>query len=92
MATLGLDYVSKAYKAKGENFDYQVKVWDTAGQERFITLTQSFYKQAAGVVVCFDVTNEQSFKDVQRWMDSIDSHAEPTICRVICANKIDMED
>ena len=25
-------------------------------------------------------------------MDSIDYYAEPNICRVICGNKIDMED
>ena len=56
MATIGLDYVSTTYKsAQGE--DIAVKIWDTAGQERFKTITYSFYKQANGVIVTFDVTN-----------------------------------
>ena len=56
MATIGLDYVSTSYKApKGD--EIAVKIWDTAGQERFKTITYSFYKQANGVIVTFDVTN-----------------------------------
>ena len=31
MATLGLDYVSKAFRPVGSTQDYTVKVWDTAG-------------------------------------------------------------
>ena len=49
---------------------------DTAGQERFRTLTHAFYKQANGVVVTFDVTNEETFKNVRKWMESIFDHAD----------------
>ncbi len=44
------------------------------------------------MVVAFDVTNEQSFKDLQRWIYSIEEHADASICKVMCANKIDLED
>ena len=73
MATLGLDYVDKNYKPEGGTADQnmQVKIWDTAGQERFRTLTLSFYKQAQGVILCFDVTNANSFKNVKMWLESI---------------------
>lgn len=56
MATIGLDYVSSTYKSPKEE-SIAVKIWDTAGQERFKTITYSFYKQANGVIVTFDVTN-----------------------------------
>lgn len=92
MATLGLDYVSKTYTPKGSDQELQVKIWDTAGQERFRTLTHAFYKQANGVVVTFDVTNEESFKDIRKWMESIYEHADPNICKVMVGNKIDLED
>ncbi len=70
MATIGLDYVSTTFKSpKGE--DIHVKIWDTAGQERFRTITYSFYKQAQGVIVTFDVTNRQSFANVKNWLESI---------------------
>ena len=92
MATLGLDYVSKTYTPKGSDQELQVKIWDTAGQERFRTLTHAFYKQANGVVVTFDVTNEESFKDFRKWMESIYEHADPNICKVMVGNKIDLDD
>ena len=91
MATIGLDYVSAQYhSAKGE--DIAVKIWDTAGQERFRTITYSFYKQANGVIVTFDVTNTTSFNNVKNWLESIYQHADPSIVKALVGNKIDLED
>jgi small GTP-binding protein len=91
MATIGLDYVSTNYKSpKGE--DIAVKIWDTAGQERFRTITYSFYKQANGVIVTFDVTNETTFNNVKNWLDSIYQHADPSIVKALVGNKVDLED
>mgnify|MGYP000703782038 CR=1 FL=1 len=70
MATIGLDYVSSTYKSPKEE-SIAVKIWDTAGQERFKTITYSFYKQANGVIVTFDVTNPQSFASIKTWLESI---------------------
>ncbi len=71
MATLGLDYVSKTYTPDGSNQELSVKIWDTAGQERFRTLTRAFYNQADGAVLVFDITNEDSFKNIPQWLESI---------------------
>lgn len=91
MATIGLDYVSSTYKSpKGE--EIAVKIWDTAGQERFRTITYSFYKQANGVIVTFDVTNATSFNNVKNWLESIYQHADPNIVKALVGNKIDLED
>ena len=67
----------------------QVKIWDTAGQERFRTLTHAFYKQANGMAVAFDVTNEVTFKNVREWVFSFNEHADPHICKVIVGIKKD---
>ena len=92
MATLGLDYVQKNFTPPKADQELVIKIWDTAGQERFRTLTHAFYKQANGVVVAFDVTNEESFKNVRKWMESIYEHADQNICKVMVGNKIDLED
>ena len=91
MATLGLDFVSKTYTPDSGQ-DMQVKIWDTAGQERFRTLTLSFYKQAQGVVLCFDVTNQKSFDNVRMWFEQIESHADAGIAKILVGNKVDLED
>ena len=70
----------------------QVKIWDTAGQERFRTLTLTFYKQAQGVILAFDVTNITSFKNVKMWIESIYQYAEDGVAKILVGNKIDMVD
>mmetsp|Transcript_45206 Transcript_45206/g.61314 ORF Transcript_45206/g.61314 Transcript_45206/m.61314 type:complete len:99 (+) Transcript_45206:124-420(+) len=92
MATLGLDYVPHKYKPEGSSKEIPVKIWDTAGQERFRTLTHSFYKNANGVILVYDVTNEASYHSIKTWLQSIKDNADPNICKVLVANKIDMRD
>jgi small GTP-binding protein len=91
MATIGLDYVSTSYKTPNSE-EIAVKIWDTAGQERFKTITYSFYKQANGVIITFDVTNQLSFSNIKTWLESINTHADPNIVKILVGNKIDLED
>ncbi len=92
MATLGLDFVTKTFKPKNFDKEMQVKIWDTAGQERFRTLTQSFYKQAQGIIVVFDVTNEESFRNIHGWLESISKHSSGNVAMIMCGNKCDWTD
>jgi small GTP-binding protein len=91
MATIGLDCVSTTYAApSGRNV--MVKIWDTAGQERFRSITETFYRQANGVIVVFDISNALSFANVKTWLESIHQHAERGIYKVLVGNKCDLED
>jgi Ras-related protein Rab-1A len=42
----------------------KLQIWDTAGQERFKTITSSHYKGAHGIMLVYDITDKQSFKDI----------------------------
>ena len=55
-------------------------------------MTHAFYARANGIVMIFDVTNEESFKNVKTWMVSIQDHANSNICKLMVGNKIDLED
>jgi len=37
------------------------------------------------------VTNEDSFNNLQKWLESIQEHADPNICKVMVGNKIDLD-
>jgi GTPase SAR1 family protein len=43
-------------------------VWDTAGQERFRQIARMYYNDCAGVLVCFDLTDEESFSRLNFWL------------------------
>lgn len=50
----------------------KLQIWDTAGQERFRTITSAYYKGAHGVFAVYDLTNQQSFKDIEGfWLGEV---------------------
>jgi len=49
--------------------DVLVTLTDTAGQERFRGLTTSYYRNADAVFHCFDVSDNDSWKDVEDWLN-----------------------
>ena len=71
ITTLGLDFASENYTAK-DGKEVTVKVWDTAGQERFRTLTHAFYRNADGIVIAYDVTDQKTFNNIKTWVESIE--------------------
>jgi GTPase SAR1 family protein len=49
ITTIGVDF-----KIKTVNIDstrIKMQIWDTAGQERFKTITETYYKGAAGIIL-----------------------------------------
>ena len=52
---------------------YRVKlqIWDTADQERFKAIAKSYYKDVHGILLVYDITNLESFKNLNYWLDEI---------------------
>ena len=90
LSTIGLDFIAPVMQLGGESVT--VKIWDTAGQERFRTITQSFYKQAQGVMLVYDVTDENSFNNLHAWMTSINENANTNTIMYLIGNKVDLVD
>ena len=93
ITTVGLDYYTKQEMIN--NLNVSVKLWDTAGQERFKALTPSFFRNAEGVVIAYDVTNSESFDNLKFWISSIKTNLFEKnifIPIIIIGNKIDLED
>lgn len=66
---LGVDFYTKALKIDGKLVSLQL--WDTAGQERFQSVTKAYYRGAQGVILMYDITQEESFIAVKSWINSI---------------------
>lgn len=65
-ATVGVEFLSKIVQVRNQNI--KVTLWDTAGQERYKSLSKVYYKGASGVLIVYDVTEPQSYLDVEAWM------------------------
>ena len=91
ISTIGLDYRLKSMTLKnGKNIKLQI--WDTSGQERFRAITKNYYKQANGILLMYDITNEKSFSNIQNWINQIKEETSSNIVLFIIGNKIDLED
>ncbi|KAJ5070294.1 ras and ef-hand domain-containing protein [Anaeramoeba ignava] len=86
--TIGVDFRFQTIKIKGKTT--QLQIWDTAGQEVFRSITHNYYRNADGVIVVYDITNENSFKCVEEWFDNLAEKAPQKAKRMLMGNKKDL--
>lgn len=90
MPTIGVDFKIRTLEVDGRTIKLQI--WDTAGQERFKTITSSYYKGAHGIIVVYDITDKESFKNIDNWMNEVEKHASDNVSRILVGNKCDLDE
>ena len=94
ISTIGVDFVLFTQKIRTIELEGKVvklQIWDTAGQERFRTITSSYYRGAHGIIVVYDTTERESFKNATNWMNEINRYASENVNRLLVGNKCDMD-
>lgn len=86
-STIGVDFKMKTIVMENETIKLQL--WDTAGQERFRAITSSYYRNAHGIILVFDVTDKDTFKDLRIWINEISNNIKSPVVILILGNKID---
>ncbi len=76
ISTLGVDWKCKFLSVDG--MKVKITIWDTAGQEKYSSLIASFFRDVAGAIFVYDVTQMDSLVKVKKWLRrfDIDSSAE----------------
>ena len=69
----------------------QVEIRDTAGEERFQSVAPIFYRHADAVIVCYDITNKQSFDRIQYWSDNTAIPDQAVLYLVGCKSDLQEE-
>ena len=70
----------------------KLQIWDTAGHEKFRTITRTFFRSAAGVILVFDVTTRSTFDDVNFWLNDVHQLCSPDAVIMLVGNKCDLVD
>lgn len=87
--TIGVDFKIKTVESNGKQI--KINIWDTAGQEKFKSIISYYYKNVAAAILVFDVTNRESFENIQCWIDEIkfNCNLSDKIPMVLIGNKND---
>ena len=98
LSTIGIDYLSKDITIYNKKI--KLRVWDTAGQERYRNITTHTYKEVRhgngvqlydGIALIFDLTDENSFNQINDWMDQIYNNTDKKlISLILIGNKSDL--
>ncbi|XP_010636936.1 ras-related protein Rab-31 isoform X3 [Fukomys damarensis] len=67
-------------------------IWDTAGQERFHSLAPMYYRGSAAAVIVYDITKQDSFHTLKKWVKELKEHGPENIVMAIAGNKCDLSD
>ncbi|KAL9654302.1 hypothetical protein ABK040_010333 [Willaertia magna] len=68
-----------------------LNILDTAGQEEYAVIRDQYWRAGDGFLIVFDVTNKQSFLDVQTYYNNIVKTKEVNDYPIVlCGNKCDL--
>jgi small GTP-binding protein len=85
--TIGVDIGRKSFQLDSHAITFQI--WDLSGQQSFKMIRPQFYNRSHGVILVFDITRVESFKNLSLWLDEILGQTEK-IPFVLVGNKLDL--
>ena len=103
VSTIGIDRRTFKVKCDFEEKDgttnskiVQINLTDTAGQERYKSLTKSYYKSSDAAIILYDITDKQSFINIDNWIQSINASTsqidKSTYTIFLMGTKLDLVD
>ncbi len=87
--TVGLNVETWTVEDSAEQAAIKIISFDLGGQNQFRFFQQEMIRGANFAMIVFDLTRYESFMDLEEWMGFIGDIPEK--CRVLVANKADME-
>ena len=78
-----------------ENVPIKLKLTQIVNKDSFYDYREDpNYKQAKGVIIVYDISNRDSFINLNNWFNKIDEYCneEGKICKILVGNKNDTKD
>lgn len=93
-STIGVDFLTKIFPIEYENNTFYIKwnIYDTAGQEMYNALVSNYYRNATIFLLGFDLTDNNSYKNIDYWMEQIKKFNNNYYKVYLFGNKMDLID
>ena len=66
-------------------------MWDTAGSDKYKWITKQYYHESHGIILIYDVTQRETFNNLESWINEIKNNSKKDIKVIIVGNKNDIE-
>jgi small GTP-binding protein len=96
LSTIGVEFEVKTVMVNDpeistEPIPVQFSIWDFAGENKFRQLFPAYCSGASAAFILFDITDPDSFYDLDNWYDLI-KNAENDLVTALIASKVDLEE
>mmetsp|Transcript_46558 Transcript_46558/g.61683 ORF Transcript_46558/g.61683 Transcript_46558/m.61683 type:complete len:145 (-) Transcript_46558:221-655(-) len=88
-STIGVEFLTKRIVLP-EHPVIKAQIWDTAGSERYRCITTGHYRQAVGALLVFDITERESFNNLDYWLTQLRDNSNDQVQICLMANKCDL--
>ena|SRR3990167_5522637 len=69
-----------------------LEIWDVIAYPKFrTTADDTYWRGVSGVFVIFDLTNNESFKNIREWLYMVDRYCVEHVVKMLIGNKSDKE-
>eukprot|EP01083_Nonionella_stella_P090043 251548_1 len=86
--SLGVDYMEKQEYLSDDSM-MKLKIWDSAGQEKYHSLSSGYYRNGDCIILCYDMSDAQSFSNCDKWREQIKEHAKDDVIVILVGCKSD---
>ena len=88
-STLGIDFYTNTFNI--DDIALKFHIWDTSGQTQYKNIVEAYYKTVDIVIICYDISNKDSFHNVRNWYNQIKRLNLDKSLIYIVGNKLDLE-
>jgi small GTP-binding protein len=88
--TIALDFYTKYISVNGKYIKFHF--WDTTGNPIYKKICTTYYKNMTSVILVYDVSNKQSFLNINNYLKEFKQHNTKRFTCHLIANKIDIKD
>ncbi|KAI2635938.1 rab type ras GTPase [Xylaria nigripes] len=90
ISTVGASFMTKRVVDSDTDTVVRLQIWDTAGQERFRSISRLYYRGANACILCYSITDAQSFKEMGIWLTELRRNLPPDIVLHVVGTKADI--
>ncbi|KAI1497344.1 putative ras-like GTP-binding protein [Biscogniauxia marginata] len=89
-STVGASFMTKRVVDTDTDTVVRLQIWDTAGQERFRSISRLYYRGANACILCYSITDAQSFAEMGMWLTELRRNLPPDIVLHVVGTKADI--